>query len=284
MGAAERIPPILVTLILIFAALVPTNHSAATATEDVTISYAFTSPGYSLHEPVILRFSLHNDLRQPIRLDLGRNYKEHFLITVTSPNGSRVAVPPLRAQGAARTGLVTLEGGGEFKQNLVLNEWIKFETIGRYEIEIRLAEPVQSPNGNPLPDAAQLGVFHGSVEVTPEDPNRLASVCDLLANRVEESSSFEQAWDAALALSFIDDPIAVPYLRKVLHAKRGVEFAAIDGLERIADPSSVASLISALSMTDDPSTPLKARSALQRIAAMTTDPAEQQSIRDALAK
>jgi hypothetical protein len=273
---------LLYLLLFVLTTVILIGEASSLASGDVKTSYVFASPSFSLHEPVILKFRIHNDSGQPVRVDLGRNYVENLLVTITLPDGMTIVVPPIRRDGAARIGRFDLANGREFAQDLILNEWTDFKTAGVYGIEIHLAKPVQDADGITIQSGSQPDAYVGAVEITPENPVRLASVRRLFAEKAEKSSSFEEAQDAALPLSYVDDPIAVPYLQRVLVAKRGVGLTALNGLERVGDSSAVNVLISALTMTDDPSIPVMARAALERISGATADPAERETIRQAL--
>src|ERR1700737_5230481 len=53
----------------------------------------------------------------------------------------------------------------------------------------------------------------------------------------------DRALHAALALSYVNDSIAVPYLISVLSSRRHLEPFIIQGLGRIGGPSSISALI-----------------------------------------
>jgi hypothetical protein len=82
-----------------------------------------------------------------------------------------------------------------------------------------------------------------TIEITAEDSVRLNESCASFAKQIEKASSYHEAADAALALSFVKDPIAVPYLKTALFAKQLVEPVTIDGLEKIGNKEAVQLLV-----------------------------------------
>ena len=120
------------------------------------------------------------------------------------------------------------------------------------------------------------------LEILPRDELALSKKCNDLASAVEGASSASQeAADAALALRYVRDPIAVPYLLRVLRAQRLVENFAIKGLEDIANELAVKALIDGSKM-EYADTALLSRSALARIRNKTRDSEIRQEIDTAM--
>jgi hypothetical protein len=211
----------------------------AQKTGRVTVSYKITSP-ITLHEPVIVAFSIKNGLDEQVKFDLGHNRKSKFLFAITQPNGSVVNPPPLSEEGIGRIGRLSLGPGENYSQELVLNEWYDFNQPGGYQVEIRLADPIQTTGGGKLA-APTKQVLNLSIE--PRDPAVLQARCAKLVKTVEES--LEKTTDAALALSYVKDPIAVPYLKRLLKPGRHTEGIAIGGLGRIATDEAIEIIIAA---------------------------------------
>ena len=90
----------------------------------------------------------------------------------------------------------------------------------------------------------------------------------------------QAAQQPALLLSYVEDPVAVPYLSQVLYTHKLVENTAISGLERIDSEESVKVLISALAYSYGDTSSL-AREALRRILRKTSSPALKEEIRKA---
>jgi len=247
--------------------------------QQITVSYSLAAKELSLNEPVVLSFVVQNNLAQPFKLDLGRDRKENFVLTVVQPDGTTISPPPRRKGGFGRVGLVTIDGGQQYRQKLLLNEWVEFTSVGKYDIEVHLAQSVSSAQETVTDE---LFTFRTSLMIRPRDPADLQEVCASLARQVESATSYESAAEPALALSYIRDPVAVPYLEAVLHARRLVDGLAIDGLERIANEDALRVLISALSIGEPPETAPLARAALQRIGNKTSDAAAREAIRKSL--
>lgn len=247
--------------------------------QQVVVSYSMTAQEISLNEPVSLNLVVQNNSPEPIKLDLGNDRKGDFQFNVTRPDGKAISLPPRRNGGFRRVGLVAIEPSQEYRQKLLLNEWIDFSLVGRYDIEVRLFHPGLLQQET-VPD--DLFTFRITLTVRPRDPAHLEAVCAYLAGQVESAPSYESATESAVALSYVRDPVAVPYLQMVLHARPLVDGFAIDGLERIANEAAVRVLISALATSETPETARLARAALQRIVEKTADQGTRRFIEDAL--
>jgi HEAT repeat protein len=78
------------------------------------------------------------------------------------------------------------------------------------------------------------------------------------------TSNYEGQADAALALSYVGDPVAVPFLRELLTAVPRVDAIVIEGLRRIGSPEALAVLDEA-TRSPDPHRAALARDAIRRI-------------------
>ena len=131
-----------------------------------SVEYNFAKKQFTLHEPIILNFIIKNGFSQPIKLDLGQDYKESFLFTVNRPDGSQIRLPQYSVNGIALLGELSLKAEEVYTQKILLNEWFDFPETGRYEIQVRLAKPIQTQEGNEIGIVADT---HISLEITPRD-------------------------------------------------------------------------------------------------------------------
>jgi hypothetical protein len=74
-----------------------------------------------------------------------------------------------------------------------------------------------------------------NVDVRARDPDRLAACCDALSRQALSATDTGQASIAADALAHVADPVAIPYLERLLDGSRGLQLQAIQGLGRIDD-------------------------------------------------
>lgn len=251
------------------------DAQGAVAKADVKISYSLPR-SQGLHQPVVVTFQIKNDTTQVVGLDLGRNRKGGFLLTVTNPDGTAQQLPRYEREGISQRGTLSVQPGTSFSQRLVVNEWLNdFKTPGKYTIEARLANPIMVGESS-----TQDSGFKRDISITARDAMKLTQMCEDLAKQIQ-APSLEDAAEAALELSYVDDPIAVPYLDRTLQAGKFVETQAVAGLERIANPAAVHILIARLSDTRD-DIPVLARAALQKIEAQTLDPTLKQEIQTSL--
>ena len=242
----------------------------------VTASYVPTAAKLTLHEPVMVNFAVYNGLSRLAKVNLGLNFEQNFVITVKVPDGRIINPPQLFTRdpggGSGLIGTLSLRPGETYQLGLLLNEWSDFNMPGRYEVEVKLVNSGEemSVSGNKM-----------TFEIGPRDASRLIKVCASLAEKVVGANSYHAAADATSALSYVQDPVAVPYLERALHSGHLVEQIAIEGLERIGNTKAVQTLISALGIHRG-DTDILARSALGRIERKTQDPRLKQMIKRAL--
>lgn len=276
-----RLTMIAVTfMVSIIGAITTTDYSSERAQpfRREAVSYSLFSSKITLHEPVIIEFTLNNVFAESIKVDLGADRKEAFRFAVTQPDGVSRNLLLLRQEGIARFGSITLQPGQSYRQRLLINEWTDFPLPGKYLVAVRLVNPVQTQKG--LVIAKDAG-FRATLEVAPKDPEKLRSVCETLFSQMAASKSYEQAAEAILALSHIRDPVAVPYLEKSLVVGKLVEPFAIKGLAQIGNREAVQALISALNMRNRDIATL-AQAALSKLEAESSDPALKDQIKRAL--
>jgi hypothetical protein len=246
------------------------------------VTFSLASAKFSLHEPVIINFVVKNNFSETITFDLGSDRKESFQLNLTRPNGASSQARRI-IEGFAMTGKITLRPGQVYRQRLLINEWFDLSQIGAYAISVNLLTSIQSGNGRVVAKGAN---FRSTFEITSRNPKKLQEICAGLLTQITTSNTYEQAMNAATMLSFIRDPVAVPFLERVLKLKMNrimIEQAAIEGLGRIGNTEAVQALIRALSAPNAESTSY-IRYALFRIESETTDPAMKQQIKRALGK
>src|SRR5262245_21251058 len=195
----------------------------------------------SLFEPLYAVLSVQNNLDEEIGFDLGLNGKAVFEFSVTMPDGRSLSTGTLEQRPGGEFGLsgeVALPQGQTYTQRLLLNEWYDFSVPGEYSV--RLLNPnltFWAPGGRQIQAAEPSAI---TVLVGQKDENRLRELCSDLTRQALASFPPHQAeTDAALALSHIGDPIAIPFLRQVLENGWIVDRYAAAGLGRIGSRGNV---------------------------------------------
>ncbi len=242
------------------------ENASILAADQVTVSYLVPSAAITLHEPVIWRLQIRNATSEAIQLDLGKNRNENFIVSYTGPDAETPQTVTLRKPGFGVAGTISISPAETYEQDILLNQWVRFTRAGKYEIEIQLFRP-PAPKDNTTVD---LRPFKATIEILPTDSKRLEDVCKALAQKVGDATSYQNAADAALELSFVRDPIAVPFLQKALYAGKLVEPVAIDGLEQVGNQQAALVLVEALNQMPPDVTSL-VRAALERIENRTSD-------------
>jgi hypothetical protein len=257
------------------------GSAAATQTSPVSVEIAPAKLTLSLHQPVYFSVTVRNESQLPVTVDLGWNRRSRLLLKVAKQSGEVVTVPQLDEGGAAFSGRVTLDPGQEYSHRTLLNRWFDFAEPGHYKVHIEVAggRVSETADETPLPPS------QADIEVTvlPRDPTQLQESCAALLREALESSagSSERSDAAVTALTYIVDPVAVPYLEQLLRSGKKLGPFAIQGLGRIANDQAVGLLIAALNDPDD-DTRMSARSQLVRMAEATADPELRGRIRLAL--
>jgi hypothetical protein len=229
----------------------------------VTILFTIAESKVSLHEPVSIQFSIHNGLDEDVRFDMGLDGKHNFEFSVKKPDGSLIRIPPrpypayLLGNPAERAPLAP---GKTFTKAMLLNEWYEFPAPGNYVVEARLGGQVQTVSGTPIAPAPAQEI---PIQVTPLDPERLKRVCEELTKKAMNLNSRE-ALRASYALTYVDDPIAVPFLGRVLEESFHGKTNAVNGLARIGNPEAV-QILTSHSTKADPELKLQIENALQEI-------------------
>ena len=244
---------------------------------NVQVAYKLSSTRVSLHEPIFMSMTIANNSGEVLNIDLGQDRKQAIYLSIQQPDGRIVSASLPLHGGLSAVGLTSIASGHAYQQTVVLNEWYAFDAIGNYVISVRLG---QIGGQQQLPELKRQTAL--PIEIVERDPERLAEICGDLRITVESSSSYANMAEATLALSYINDPIAVPYLQDVAPLHSGmVAPIAIKGLARIDGTSGVTALIS-LSRQKTPEIRSLARASLAQVMLGTKDPSLKEKIRQAL--
>jgi hypothetical protein len=197
----------------------------------------------SMGEPVNIEFAAKNNARAPMALDLGLNRQGAFRFDIGAPDGTvaHVSAPALAggADISVRISRVPLAPGETYKQLVRLSQWYSFPLPGTYVVTGHLA----GERFDVIVDPAF------TITIAAPDANRLRVKCEQLAARAldpEDAGGF----DAGIDLSLIKDPIAVPYLERMLAGQPTARIAAIEGLARIGTLGATDSLLNFIGRAD----------------------------------
>lgn len=211
---------------------------------------------FSLAEPVVIKLRVANESPQPLEVDFGGANAERFEFELTRPGGSIDTIRPLGRSGVDDTGVRRLKPGGRDESWIVLDEWTQISASGPYRLVTRFSGTV-STLGRAV---AVPRVFRHTLDVTPRNQGALAEKAGRLGHLTE---SLETETKAILALSYLRDPVAVPYLQRMAQSSPWPS-TAINGLVRIGGPEARAAL-GALSQHSDPTTASMAKAGLLMI-------------------
>lgn len=221
-----------------------TSHTTQKALKQVIVHFRFQENAVTLHEPVIVFFEVHNGLSQPITVTVGALVRQFFDFSLTTPSGQVFNKDRFDGQVdivTAGSGKITVGPGADYKEPLVMNQWLPFASQGLYSLTSRLTSDIETVDGS-----LQAESETAQLRINQRAPARLNKICAELAKQVETATTVDGAQFPAQALSYVDDPIAVPYLARILSAHTLAYEKAIGGLERIGNDEAVEVLLSAL--------------------------------------
>ena len=175
-------------------------------------------------EPILLRLKLENSSNKLRGVDLGYDREGALLFRLIRPDGFSIDLPQTEIRGGiALRGEVTIPAQENHSQQIILDNWYKFTEPGPYRVALEILFS---------PCARQELRF----EITPEDLDRLKSVCNELLDAIEKNRyHYAKAADAAKALAQVHNPIAVPYLTKALESNPMVSSIVTPALKRFDD-------------------------------------------------
>jgi hypothetical protein len=229
--------------LLVMATVAATSH-APKVPRQIDVHFRFQERVITLHEPVVLLFEVHNGLKQPITLTVGSLTRQFYDLTLTTPSGQALHKNPFNGQVDIVTvgdGKITVAPGADYKELLVMNQWFPFERQGTYSLTSKLTSEIETTDGNLQAEGQTAQLL-----INARDPARLNKICADLEQQAEMATTVEAAQFPALALSYVNDSIAVPYLARLLSAHTLAYAKAVSGLERIGNDHAAEVLLSAL--------------------------------------
>lgn len=233
---------------------------------EVRFSFALQRPNIILHEPLYLQLTVENGLSEKVTFDLGSNRKANLRLIIIGPGDSTVSISHPMEGGMLALGDVLLEPGATYKQKVLVNEWHQFSKPGPYRIRVKLVNLALKRQSSALLSNETLGTLAlktasgtllsnqtlsspMALEIDPPDSTKLATICQNLLQTALTSPAPAQQAEAAVALSYVQDPVAVPYLVP-LAKKPFLKESAFLGLARIADAEGLGRVISKLGTKD----------------------------------
>lgn len=213
--------------------------SGQTVGERVALITAFrpVKESYTLHEPVPVELTLENSSTRDVEVDLGKNRKGRLVFDVSSPDGKVHRNLLLAQSGAGSTGVVVLAPGQTYRQEVLLNEWTSFVDVGRYTGVGRVK------GGQPVSFI---------LRIEPRDEKALGEACADLVRRILEARGLDK-WELIRALSYIEDPVGVPYIVQVLQLEPRLSSPLVSTLGRIGTSGAVEALFLKLEDTEEDS-------------------------------
>jgi len=199
------------------------------------------SVAYGLGEPVFVDLQVVNPDSGPASIDLGADGKANLLVTIREPGGRSESVR-LPSGGMRASGEHTLGANTTYTERLILSEWHEFRDIGGYAVKVALVPEFGAKTAAPPP--AYL-----NVNIGPRDESKLRAVAKAFADRAIDGHDFGDRSEAALALSYVADPVALPEMARVL-ASSDAGLKLTMAVARMGGPAAIDALQAAQSNPD----------------------------------
>lgn len=247
----------------------------------VAVQYKPAQEFVSLHEPIVVLFSVSNNLTKTITLTLGAQDIQFFDFALTSPTGQQIQEYWNMERDVdlvtIGSGKVEMRPGETYELPLLMNRWFHFDTPGTYFLTLRLTTHIGISDGSSINPQSETLRF----TVQPRDRARLEKVCAALAKEVAAAANAAAAQEPARRLSYIDDPLAIPYLTRLLDYNKLTDHFVVAGLERIDTDDAVRALLAVLSSRQEDRERLS-RGALMRMQERISDPTLKAAVKRAL--
>jgi hypothetical protein len=186
------------------------------------------------HQPIGLVVTLQNDFDEEV--SFGNDYIFDFQIV--PPDGKTAQLTGLRSDLGPRlpdgdigfVRMLQIAPAASKTTNILLKKFYDFSMIGRYQL-LLIPRP-KSSSGRKL---QIIGKSKDPILITvgPKNDDRLRNVCSTLADDAVSNPKGQVRYDSAEALSWVIDPVAIPFLRRTLEEADGLRYFAVDGLVRI---------------------------------------------------
>jgi len=186
---------------------------------------------HGLGEPIFVDLQVTNLRAAPASIDLGGDGKTDLLVTVTGHDGRSTAVR-LPSGGLKASGEHLLGAGATYTERLILNEWNAFREAGDYDVTVALV-----PEFGLAADAPPMADLH--VKVGPRDEAKLRAMAQAFADQAIAGDNVADHDAAALALSHVSDPAAIPEMARVLASSSSAGPALVVPLARLGGASAV---------------------------------------------
>ena len=276
----------------LFIMILAAANGPARAAKYVGVKFTLASP-ITMNEPVTIQIIIKNLLSQGITFSPGVNFNGGFHFIIYTPDGRQVDLHPKRTGVGLYDGhFIYLEPGQIYSQRLVLNEWYPFDLVGNYRVSLSMDLPIKIGKTEALfmpirvddgldADKHQMESDALDLTIYPRDESLIRKRCDDLLLKVQENRDFNQLANSyAKELSYIKDPIAIPYLKRLSQMRE--EQAAINGLMRIGTDEAMEAIIEITKSVFDKSSAAYAKELLRQNLPDIRDASIREKVREAI--
>jgi hypothetical protein len=152
-----------------------------------------------------------------VTVDLGADGASGLLVTIITPAGALLQRPVHQPEGFHEGIEAHVEPGGRYIHDVLVDQWYDLDSPGRYGVGVTLRSPIVVGERRLAPPAES---FQTVTMSAPRDEAALRRRCESLVGRlfsdVVDASTVADSLEAIRALSYIRDPVFVPYLVRSL--------------------------------------------------------------------
>ncbi len=252
-----------IALIFMILSISAQSSIAETSIKYVTVSYKFDSP-ITLHEPVYLNVQFQNQMPYGITFDLGLLSKGAFDLQIDMPNGQQrnYSTKNMAYDGPEVYSRVYLAPKETTMKRFLMNDWYEqdepyfistYNLVGNYHIKIKLDLPIIKGKTEQRIVTIEREYYHQTEEseldfaILPRNEAVLKQRCDELFSKWQ-FAPYRDKPPLFQELSYITDPIAIPYLAKLADKE---DYYAFFGLRRIGTDKAMEAMIPITRSTHD---------------------------------
>ena len=222
--------------LLTLLALLGLSAAAPWAHAQGTIVVSFDIPPgseFQVGAPVYFDTKVQNSSTDPVKVNMGHHGKWNYEFTIVNSDGSTFHVLPYRKIGPGPRSTITVGPNQTGVRRAIFDDWHTFRQPGEYTLKVRLTVLLSSSANV----SWQKEFFDDlKVVVGPYDAEKLKATCEKLAETALNAAGPAAAADASLALSYVGDPVAIPFQAAILRQGSNAARAnAVRGLAKIGN-------------------------------------------------
>jgi hypothetical protein len=224
------------------------NYVDSVSKPKINVAFSLQNKHLTVGEPIILILEVTNNSDEPISVHLGVNRRTGFALEIRKSDSTilKGKHPPEPDFGS--TGVIRVDPLRTFNYTVLVSEWFPPLSPGEYTLLVGLKHPVVTQGSK---KTSNTGISALQLSIGGKDTGRLASMAEQLLGTILTNDRLDDRWFAARSLTYVQDPLVIPFIERALLSNRSVEQVLVDTLVEQASEDAVNILIGlATKMTD----------------------------------